>query len=43
MQQQNLGIIQNISQNGILMKVTQPVKFNYVEMYFENYKGTESN
>lgn len=39
MTQQNLGIIQNISQNGILIKVTQPVEFNYVELYFENIQG----
>jgi hypothetical protein len=39
--QQNLGIIQNISQNGILIKVTQPVEFNYVELYFENLQGNQ--
>jgi hypothetical protein len=39
--QQNLGIIQNISQKGILIKVSQPVKYNYVEIYFENTQGNQ--
>ena len=41
MPQQNLGIIQNISQKGILIKVSQPVKYNYVEIYFENIQGNQ--
>ena len=41
MQHQNLGTIQNISQNGILIKVTQPVRYNYVELYFENIQGDQ--
>ena len=39
MPQQNLGIIQNISQKGILIKVSQPVKYNYVEIDFEDIQG----
>ena len=41
MQRQNLGTIQNISQKGILIKVTQPVRYNYVELYFENIQGDQ--
>ena len=36
---QNLGTIQNISQKGILLKVTHPVNYNYVEMNFYNIMG----
>ena len=40
---QNLGTIQNISQKGILLKVTHPVKYNYVEMNFNSKRGMRHN
>lgn len=31
-----IGIIQNASQTGILIKINQPLRYNYVELYFVN-------